>query len=247
VRFLCVIPARLGSTRLPEKPLRLLAGEPLVRHVARRVAESEIADEVVVATDAPYVVTAVSDLAVRPLLTRATCASGTERVAEVVRRPEYADVDMVLNVQGDEPLVPREALVGALERVANGDDVGTAAGPLSADAWWDPNRVKVSVDGRGRALRFFRSPVARRSPHPETVLHHVGVYAYRRDALLRWVRLPEGDEERAERLEQLRPLAHGMTIGVSRLAEAPPPGVDTAEDLEAMEHLLAAAGPKVSG
>jgi 3-deoxy-manno-octulosonate cytidylyltransferase (CMP-KDO synthetase) len=243
VRLLCVVPARIGSTRLLEKPLRLIGGEPLIRHVARRVLELDVTTDVVVATDDVRVADAVGDLPVVPVLTPSTCTSGTERVAVVIRRPEYSRFDVVLNVQGDEPFVAREAVVGALERVRAGDDIGTAAGPLSEDAWRDASRVKVSIDGRGRALRFFRLPGARGCPHPEAVLQHVGVYAYRRAALLRWTALPPVPEERTESLEQLRPLAHGMTIGVALVAETTP-GVDTPEDLEAIEHLLAAAGPR---
>ena len=229
------------------KPLRLIAGEPLVRRVARRVLACEVATEVVVATDHQDVADAVADLNLTPVLTDPLHASGTERAAEVVRRAEFAGREVVLNVQGDEPLILREALVGALDQVARGRDVGTAAGPLSRSARWDVNRVKVSVDGQGRALRFFRSPPAGGCPRPEAVFHHVGVYAYRPQALQRWTALPPVEEERTERLEQLRPLLHGMTFGVALVQESPPPGVDTAGDLEVMEHLLTAAGPGMRG
>ena len=202
---------------------------------------------VVVATDHESIAEAVADLPVTSVLTTGPCASGTERVWRVSRRPEYTRADVILNVQGDEPLVERAALMGAMEQVRNGADVGTAAGPLSPVAARSPNRVKVSVDGRGRALRFFRTASAAGCSRPETVLHHVGVYAYRPVALKRWVELPPVAEERTEGLEQVRPLSYGMVVGVAPLEGPPASGVDTAGDLEEMEHLLAATGPGMDG
>jgi 3-deoxy-manno-octulosonate cytidylyltransferase (CMP-KDO synthetase) len=208
--------------------------------------EFDVAAAVVVATDHRAVARAVADLPVAAVLTPLSCRSGTERAAAVARMPAYARADVVLNLQGDEPYVSREAVVGALDRVRAGDEIGTAAGPLAAESWRDPNRVKVAVDGRGRAVRFFRTPAASGCPHPHPVFHHVGVYAYSRTALLRWVALPPVSEEQTQMLEQWRPLAHGMTIGVALLPETPPPGVDTAADLERMEQLLMADGPRMS-
>jgi 3-deoxy-manno-octulosonate cytidylyltransferase (CMP-KDO synthetase) len=231
VPLVCVIPARLGATRLPEKPLRLLAGEPLVRVVTRRALDLDLGGPVVVASDDERVLAAVAPLGVPAVLTRSDHASGTERVAEVASRPEYATADVVLNFQGDEPFLPRAAALGAVARVRAGDDVGTAAHPLAPGAWRDPHRVKVDVDGRGRALGFYRTPAARACPPRGATLQHVGVYAYSRDALRRWVALPATDEERAERLEQLRALRHGLQIGVALLDEPVPHGIDTEEDL----------------
>ena len=201
----------------------------------------------VVATDHRSIADAVADLPVTPVLTAASCASGTERVWLVSQRPEYSGADVILNVQGDEPLVPRAALVGAVDQVGGGAEIGTAAGSLSPAAARNPNRVKVSVDGRGRARQFFRALSQAGCPHPAAVFHHIGVYAYRPAALERWVGLPPVAEERTERLEQLRPLAHGMTVGVAVLQDAPAPGVDTAGDLEEVGHLLAATGPGTDG
>lgn len=228
MHVLSVIPARLGSTRLPNKPLRLLAGEPLIRRVAQRVLELGLDGPVVVATDSRRVAGAVQGLGLDAVLTNPGHRSGTERVAEVILRPEYAGFDLVLNVQGDEPFVPSEAVHGALARVVSGDAIGTAAAPLAPEHASDPNRVKVSVDGNGHAVTFSRSPVP-------SSYHHIGAYAYRRDALLAWVRARPVPEEVVESLEQLRPLALGMTIGVAILDEETSPGIDTEDDLALAE------------
>jgi 3-deoxy-manno-octulosonate cytidylyltransferase (CMP-KDO synthetase) len=169
-------------------------------------------------------------------------------VWQVAQRPEYRDAELILNVQGDEPLVARAAVTGAVDQVRDGADIGTAAGWLAPAAVRDPNKVKVGVNLRGRATRFLRTLQGTSCPHHgEALFHHIGVYAYRRAALQRWAALPPVPEERLERLEQLRPLLHGMSIGVSPLEDAPAPGVDTAGDLEDVEHLLAAAGPGMDG
>jgi len=238
VRLVCVIPARFASTRLPGKPLRLLGGEPLIRRVVRRVLAFGLDARIVVASDDPRVLDAARPLGVGTVLTNATHGSGTERVAEVLATPGYADVDVVLNLQGDEPFLPAAAAHGAVTRVLAGDDIGTAAQPLAPGADRDPHRVKVVVDGRGRALRFYRTPVAVACQRGEAVFQHMGVYAYRPDALARWMALPAIDDERRAALEQLRPLRHGMHIGVALLGEAAPHGIDTEEDLRLAEGLL---------
>jgi 3-deoxy-manno-octulosonate cytidylyltransferase (CMP-KDO synthetase) len=208
----------------------------LIRVVARRAVAFDFDGPVVVASDDERVLAAVAPLGVDVVLTVGSHASGTERVAAVAARPEYAGADVVLNLQGDEPFLPREAAAGAVDRVRGGDDVGTAAQPLDDAAWRDPHRVKVELDGRGRARRFYRTPppaagCAVRAP----VFQHVGVYAYRPAALARWMALPPTDDERSEALEQLRPLAHGFTIGVALLAERAPHGIDTEADLRRAE------------
>ena len=236
---LVVIPARLGSTRLPHKPLQLLAGEPLIARVARHVVEMEIADRVVVATDADEVAKAVSRVDVEVVLTRPDHVSGTDRVAEVAARADFQRFDVVVNVQGDEPFMPRAAVSGALDRVGIGDDVGTAAAPLDPGEADDPSRVKVVCDVNGRALYFSRA----RIPHwrdggaaPQgTWWQHLGLYAFRRSALERWTSLEATTLETAERLEQLRALQHGFTIGVALLEEPAPAGIDTPDDLRRAE------------
>lgn len=235
-----VIPARLGSSRLPRKPLRLLAGEPLVLRVARRLIALDVCDRVVVATEADEIATVVRQAGLDATLTAASHETGTARVAEVIGKQEYRSFDLILNVQGDEPLVAAAAVQGTLGRLRAGDSIGTAAGTLDRRLAADPNRVKVVVGPTGRAIYFSRAPIPfDRDGVGEVVYHqHVGVYGYTREALERWGRLPPVPEERWERLEQLRPLLHGIPIGVALFDEAPAPGVDTAEDLEWVEQVL---------
>jgi 3-deoxy-manno-octulosonate cytidylyltransferase (CMP-KDO synthetase) len=237
VPVLGVIPARLDSSRLPRKPLLPLAGEPLILWVVRRVAAASVCDRLVVATDAREIAAVVEQAGYEAVLTSREHGSGTERVAEVIADKAFEDFNLILNVQGDEPLVPLAALRGAVGRVEGGDPIGTAAGRLEAALAADPNRVKVVVDARGRAVYFSRAPIPfDRDGRGEVVYRqHVGVYAYTREALERWVRLPEVPEERSERLEQLRPLLHGIPIGVALFDAPTAPGIDTAEDLRYAE------------
>jgi 3-deoxy-manno-octulosonate cytidylyltransferase (CMP-KDO synthetase) len=245
MRVLGVIPARLGSTRLPNKPLQLLAGEPLITRVVQRVQDLGLVEELVVATDSPMVLEVASRSGVATALTDGGHLSGTDRVAEVAGRAEYADFDVIVNLQGDEPFLPREAVAGALARIEGGDDVGTAAAPLDPTLAGDPARVKVVTDADGRALYFSRAVIPHRrepdAPADGLYWQHLGLYAYTRAALQRWVRWAPSVTEQAERLEQLRALHYGLTIGVARLNEPALRGVDTPDDLrwaEAQWHAL---------
>jgi len=239
MRVLGVIPARLGSTRLLNKPLQLLAGEPLVTRVVQRVAAYDLVDKLVVATDSPMVIQVVQRTGVAAVLTDDHHSTGTERVAEVADRREYRDFDVIVNIQGDEPFLDREALEGSLARVAGGDEVGTAAAPLELELVKDPARVKVVTDLSGRALYFSRAVIPHRrdadDPADGLYWQHLGIYAYTRASLTRWVALPPTPAELAERLEQLRALQNGMTIGVTRLSATALPGVDTPDDLKRAE------------
>jgi len=239
MRALGVIPARLGSTRLPHKPLQSLAGKPLISRVIERVLEHDLVDQLLVATDSPKVAEVAQHAGVKALLTRESHQTGTDRVAEVAARPEFADFELIVNIQGDEPFLAREALVGAMTRVEQGDDIGTAAAPLESGTAPDPSRVKVVTDAAGRALYFSRSAIPYRidasGPTQDLYWQHVGIYAYSRAAIARWPGLAPCAAEQAERLEQLRALHHGLTIGVARLREPVLPGVDTAEDLRRAE------------
>jgi 3-deoxy-manno-octulosonate cytidylyltransferase (CMP-KDO synthetase) len=239
MRVLGVIPARLGSTRLPNKPLQLLAGEPLITRIIERVQEHGLVGQLVVATDSEQVARVAERSGVRAVLTSSSHATGTDRVAEVAARAEFTGFDAVVNIQGDEPFLSRDALAGALSRVAQGDDIGTAAAPLALALAADPSRVKVVTDARGRALYFSRAliPYRREAGDPSDGLYwqHIGIYACTRSALVRWVSLPPSRAEMAERLEQLRALDDGMSIGVARLTEPAIPGIDTADDLRRAE------------
>jgi 3-deoxy-manno-octulosonate cytidylyltransferase (CMP-KDO synthetase) len=238
VSTLAIIPARLSATRLPRKPLRLLAGVPIVIRVWQRVIALDVADRCVIATDSPEVQQAAIDAGAECMLTRADHPSGTDRVAEVVSHAEYGRFDVILNVQGDEPFISGEALEGAVDCVAGGRfELGTAAAYAPAGVLQTPHVVKVVCTDDGRALYFSRAGIpALRDPEDRSVLEgtvrqHIGVYAYTPDALRRWVALPEHPLERIERLEQLRPLAAGMTMGVATISEVPPGGLDTEDDL----------------
>jgi 3-deoxy-manno-octulosonate cytidylyltransferase (CMP-KDO synthetase) len=217
----------------------MLAGEPLVTRVVQRVQEHGVVDELVVATDSPLVAQVAERSGVRAVLTARSHPTGTDRVAEVAARDEFAGFDVVVNAQGDEPFLAREALAGAIDRVMEGDEIGTAAAPLDSALVDDPARVKVVTDARGRALYFSRAaiPHLRDSGEPAAALYwqHIGLYAYTREVLRRWTSLEPSPAELAERLEQLRALHYGLRIGVARLREPVEPGVDTPDDLRRAE------------
>lgn len=246
--FAIAIPARYGASRLPGKPLRMLGGEPLVRHVVRRALECGAA-EVVLATDDDRIARAVADLPVAVCMTRADHASGTDRLAEVARQRGWADERPVLNLQGDEPFVPVAALhatVAAL--VADDAPMATMATPITdSAALFDPDVVKVVLDGRGRALYFSRAPIPwhrdryareRLGPPEPPCLRHIGLYAYRAGFLARFAALPPGRLEALEALEQLRVLEAGHVIAVALASCDFPPGIDTEADLARAEAAL---------
>jgi 3-deoxy-manno-octulosonate cytidylyltransferase (CMP-KDO synthetase) len=236
--MLAVIPARIGATRLPRKPLRDLAGKPLVVRVWERVQAMNVADRCVVATDSEEVAGAVVAAGGECVMTRADHPSGTDRVAEVAALFEFHRYDAIVNVQGDEPYVPRDAVLGAAGMVSSGRfPLGTAAAHADRAILGTPNVVKVVTADDGRALYFSRAsiPFIRDERDSELadplVRQHIGVYAYTRDALLRWVALPQHPLEQVERLEQLRPLAAGIPMGVATIAGQPLGGIDTEDDL----------------
>lgn len=247
MQFRVVIPARYGATRLPGKPLMEVAGRPLIEHVCRRALESKAA-EVWVATDDERVADACRGLDVRVMMTSAAHACGTDRIAEVAAREGWADEELVVDLQGDEPLMPAaviDAVAAAL--AADGDaELATAAVRLfDPEAFRDPNVVKVVTDDAGRALYFSRAPIPwPRDPEtdlPAEALRHVGIYAFRAGALRRLAAEPPCDMERAERLEQLRALWLGMRIRVEVVEDVPSASVDTPEDVQRVARLLGAA------
>ena len=235
---LIVIPARLGATRLPRKPLRLLGGEPLIVRVWERVSAMNLADRVVVATDSSEVADAARSAGAQVAMTRTDHPSGTDRVAEVVKLPEFRRYETFVNVQGDEPFIGADAVNGALMQVTAGKfPLGTAACRAGSEILANPDVVKVVSDSNGRALYFSRAPIpflrdaADHATRDGLVCQHLGIYAYTRDALERWVSLPPHPLEVCERLEQLRALADGLAIGVAVVAHAEGRGIDTEEDL----------------
>lgn len=235
---LIVIPARLGATRLPQKPLRLLGGKPLIVRVWEQVMDMGVAQRVVVATDSEKVAVAARAAGAEVVLTRADHPSGTDRVAEVASRQEYAAHDVIVNVQGDEPYLRSDVVRAATSLVEQGSfAVGTAACPASAEILLDAAVVKVVTDVHGRALYFSRAPIpwlrdpSDRSQRDAILKQHLGVYAYTREALSLWVSLPPHPLEIVERLEQLRALAAGIPIGVASVAALTLGGIDTEEDL----------------
>lgn len=236
---LAVIPARLGATRLPRKPLRLLGGAPLIVRVWERIAESGAVDRVIVATDSEEIAVVVRERGGEIAMTRPDHPSGTDRVAEVVERADCREFDVIVNVQGDEPFVSHEAIAGAANLIRTGAfPLATCAARAAPGVLENADVVKVVCADDGRALYFSRGPIpflrdrADSADRNAIIRHHLGLYAYTRDALRQWVALPVHALERVERLEQLRPLAAGLSMGVHVVA-APPlgSGVDTEEDL----------------
>ncbi|WP_420467858.1 3-deoxy-manno-octulosonate cytidylyltransferase [Panacagrimonas sp.] len=249
--FKVVIPARLGSTRLPRKVLREIAGKPLVRHVWE-AARGSGAQQVVIATDDATVADAARQFGAEVWLTAATHQSGTDRVNEVARAAGWASDSIVVNLQGDEPLMP-PALVREAAQLLTDDasaDIATLAHPLHAlEDWLNPNVVKLVMDRRGYALYFSRAPIPwRRDPVSVTkasahmpaslAYRHIGLYAYRVGSLAQFSELPPSELEQCEALEQLRALTHGFRIRVGITDNPPPRGVDTEEDLSAVASLM---------
>ena len=250
--FRVVIPARHASTRLPGKPLLQIAGEPMILHV-HRLAQRSGAAEVIVATDDARIRDACLAAGAAVEMTAAEHASGTDRIAEVAARRGWAGQDMVVNVQGDEPLLP-SALVGqvaALLAATPAAAIATLAAPIAHEAdYVDPNVVKVVARPDGMALYFSRAPVPwdRDGSAAQPAGHerhrgsrrHLGLYAYRVAALHALAAAPPAALERRERLEQLRALAIGLPIVVADAVEPPGPGVDTREDLARAEAIMRA-------
>ncbi|MFN2397155.1 MAG: 3-deoxy-manno-octulosonate cytidylyltransferase [Gemmatimonadaceae bacterium] len=235
---LAVIPARLGARRLTRKPLRLLGGVPLIVRVWQRISQLGVADRCVIASDSDEVAAAARGVGAECVITAATHPSGTDRVAEVVAMPGFDAYDVIVNVQGDEPFVPAAAVLGAAQMVTSKRfTLGTAATAMGQRSISSPHVVKVVSTDDGRAMYFSRAeiPCSReaegRTLQARFARQHIGVYAYTRDALAQWVILPQHPLEQIERLEQLRPLAAGMAMGVALIDEIPPGGIDTEDDL----------------
>lgn len=242
--FRVVIPARYGSTRLPGKALLPLAGKPMVEWVHGRAAQSG-ALEILIATDDERIAEAARGFGATVAMTASTHATGTDRIAEVARARQWAARDIVVNVQGDEPLIPPgliRQVAGLLEAHPQAH-IATLGSPLDDVAQLlDPNVVKVVADSGGRALYFSRAPIPWNRDTADAGLmsqrsavgarRHIGLYAYRVDALIRLASLPPSTLESAEKLEQLRALENNLEIRIADAVERPGPDVNTREDLE---------------
>ncbi|HEV7443568.1 MAG: 3-deoxy-manno-octulosonate cytidylyltransferase [Gammaproteobacteria bacterium] len=248
--FRVVIPARYGSARLPGKVLLTIAGKPMIQWVYERARASR-AREVLIATDDLLIVSAAHSFGAQAIMTAPTHRSGTDRIAEVARLQRWADPDIIVNVQGDEPLIPAALIdqVGAMLESNPGAQIATLATPIrSISEFMDPNAVKVVTDGEGRALYFSRAPIPwDRDGAAAGVVsqksfsgarRHVGIYGYRVGGLLRLAALQPSPLEQQEKLEQLRALENGLEIRVADSVAPPGPDVNTAADLEQVSALL---------
>ncbi|MDI1293579.1 MAG: 3-deoxy-manno-octulosonate cytidylyltransferase [Methylobacter sp.] len=250
VRFKVVIPARYGSTRLPGKPLLNIAGKPMIAHVCERAQEAD-ADDVIVATDDVRIFQAVSDLGFKAVMTRADHQSGTERIAEVARLCGWAGDEIIVNLQGDEPLIPPTYIRDVAAVLASQQQAGIAtlaAKITDPEEIFNPNAVKVVLNKAGYALYFSRAPIpwerdaftlaggkpSGKSPY----LRHIGLYAYTVDFLNRYCLWDASMLESVESLEQLRILWHGEAVRVKVVDRTPAAGVDTQEDLLRVEQVL---------
>ena len=241
--FKVVIPARFASTRLPGKPLLDIGGKPMVIRVAEQAAQSGAAD-ILIATDHEPIVAAAQAHGFRASMTRADHASGTDRIAEVALQHGWGDDTIVVNVQGDEPLIPPELIRAVAKHLHAHAEcaIATACHPIHDEASMrNPNIVKAVLDKQGNALYFSRAPIpwprdawsqGKPLPSDVTVLRHIGIYAYRAGFLRAYGQLAPAPLEQVESLEQLRALYHGYKIGVSITQDAPPSGVDTEHDLQ---------------
>mgnify|MGYP003703809021 CR=1 FL=1 len=242
--FLVVIPARLGSTRLPRKPLADIDGKPMVVRVAEQ-AKKSLAQSVVVATDSTEIQAACDQHRIECLLTSPDHSTGTDRLAEVAQLLKLPSNALVVNVQGDEPLIPPELINQVAQTLADHHEcaISTVAVPIQDDAEiQNPNVVKVVLNRNSEALYFSRAmiPFARDRELTKNITHlrHLGIYAYRADFLQAYTRLEPAPPEQAEALEQLRALWNGYRIAVHVAQETPPAGVDTSEDLERVRSLF---------
>lgn len=241
MKVLCVIPARYASTRLPGKPLSMIVGKPMIQHVYERACQAKMPDEVIVATDNELVEKAVAAFGGKAVMTSPDHPSGTDRLAEVALM--YPDVDVIVNVQGDEPMIPPEVIDNLAKAFEADAELNMATMKVAMDEadYDNPAAVKVVTDLNGYALYFSRSlmPYPRNKPEGYKVYKHVGIYAYRRNFLLKYAALQPTPLEKAESLEQLRALENGYKIKVLESAFKGI-GVDTPEDLAAVNELFAA-------
>jgi 3-deoxy-manno-octulosonate cytidylyltransferase (CMP-KDO synthetase) len=233
-----IIPVRWASTRFPGKPLHGIAGKPLIRHVWERCVEAGCFDQIVVATDDMRIAEAVFNFGAEVALTAADHPSGTDRIAEVARKLKKASI--ILSIQGDEPLLEPALLEQLTRKLKDNRDISivTAATPASVEESQNEHNVKVVIDRKGNALYFSRSCIPfRRGKSDVTTYKQLGIYGYRRKALLGFVKMAAGVLEQAEQLEQLRALENGLKIRVV-VSDTKWIGVDTPEDAAEVERLI---------
>ena len=247
--FKVVIPARFSSTRLPGKPLLDIGGKPMVIRVAEQAAQSG-AQQIIIATDHQPIVAAAQEHGFQACMTRADHSSGTDRIAEVAAQQGWDDETIVVNVQGDEPLIPPALIRSVAQHLHDHFEcaISTACHSIHDEASMrNPNIVKTVLDKHGNALYFSRAPIpwprdayAQNQPLPENVsaFRHIGIYAYRAGFLRTYGQLSPALIEQMESLEQLRALYHGYKIGVAKTDQAPPSGVDTEQDLQVARRLF---------
>lgn len=240
MKVLCVIPARYASTRLPGKPLAMIAGKPMIQHVYERACRALLPQEVVVATDSQIVADAVKGFGGKVMMTSSDHPSGTDRLAEVAL--SYPDVDVIVNVQGDEPMIPPEVIDKLAQAFEEDKDLNMATLKtlMGEEEYNNPNAVKVVTDQNGYALYFSRSllPYPRNKTAAFKAYKHVGIYAYRRSFLLSYAAYEPTPLEQTEGLEQLRALENGQRIKVLE-SKFQGIGIDTQADLDAINALFA--------
>ncbi|MBI4595658.1 MAG: 3-deoxy-manno-octulosonate cytidylyltransferase [Candidatus Tectomicrobia bacterium] len=255
-KVIAVIPARYASTRFPGKPLALILGKPMLQYVYERSNQAALVDKVVIATDDERITSAAESFGAEVVMTSPDCATGTDRIAEVSKRNKYKGFGLVVNVQGDEPLIDPKMIDSCVEVMLKNSKWAMATSKCSLEnlkELFDPNVVKVVTDKTERALYFSRSPIpydrdrwgnifSDKEPFRSGldfyhVFRHIGIYVYRRHFLLKFTELAPTPLEKTERLEQLRALEHGFTIGVVK-TKSKSVGVDTPEDLALVEEIL---------
>ena len=238
--FRIVIPARYASTRLPGKPLRMLCGKPMIEWVCLAAAESSAVD-VVVATDDQRIVDVVNGFGGQVCITHSHHPTGTDRILEVVQKLGWGDDYIIVNLQGDEPLMPASNMTQVAHNLLSSNcDMATLHKRVSEDQAQDPNLVKLVHDHRGRALYFSRSAIPfNRRRQAQEYFGHIGIYAYRVDFIKAFSRIAPCELEATESLEQLRALWNGYSIHSEIASAMPGPGVDTEEDLLRVEAMLA--------
>ena len=236
MKVLCVIPSRIRSTRLPRKPVLPIQGKPMIQWTYENAKRCDVLTDVIVATDSDEIASIITNIGGKIEMTDPDLPTGSERVAAVAER--YPDMDVIINLQGDEPFIKPQMLRQLISPYLAGEtpEMTTLAYPLDKDKYHEPGSVKVITDLQGNAIYFSRSPIPYyRTKHQAPVYNHMGVYAFRRDFLMQYKNLPQTPLEKTESLEQLRVLEHGHKIRVC-LTEEKTLEINTPEEYEQAQH-----------